>query len=308
MSTQDRPVVCVSYLAAAELWSVTKFPTANQGAVIRSTDNSIAADGPMAAAVLAALGVPTLLVSNRIGSDEAGGQVGRWLRQHAVPTVAVASGEIATPRIVVVADGTHSRTWFAFLPGVEEDLGELDLSSVMTASIVYLDAYRLIEATAIRVIRAARPVNARLFVNIGGEALTEALRTELAGCRNLLLQTNIDDDDHRNAPAVAENLLRETCADWVIVTTGAHGAVAASCAELVTTSAFPVEVRHTHCAGAAFSGGVIYGLRAGMPMANSLVLGCASGALRCSRPQNAPLPSLLELESLMSSFARNATR
>ncbi|NNH71013.1 hypothetical protein HLB23_14260 [Nocardia uniformis] len=97
MSTQDGPVVCVSYLASAELWSVTKFPTANQGAAIRSVEHSIAADGPMASAVLAALEVPTLLIANRIGGDEEGGRVGRWLQQHHVPTTAVASAEIGTP-------------------------------------------------------------------------------------------------------------------------------------------------------------------------------------------------------------------
>lgn len=77
-------MVCVSYLASAELWNVPDFPAANHGAEIRTTEQSIGADGPMAAAVLAALGVPTLLISNDIGCDEVGSSVGIWLQQHGV--------------------------------------------------------------------------------------------------------------------------------------------------------------------------------------------------------------------------------
>lgn len=50
----DGPIVCVSYLALAELWSVPLFPVVNHGAEVRTTEQSIAADGPMTAAVLAA--------------------------------------------------------------------------------------------------------------------------------------------------------------------------------------------------------------------------------------------------------------
>jgi hypothetical protein len=46
-------VVCFSYLAAAELWQVPRFPSANHGAEVLSVERSIAADAPMAAAVLA---------------------------------------------------------------------------------------------------------------------------------------------------------------------------------------------------------------------------------------------------------------
>jgi sugar/nucleoside kinase (ribokinase family) len=75
MKLRPGPVVCVSYLALAELWTVPRFPTANHGAEVRSIEWSIAADGPMTAAALASLGAPTLLISNDIGDDEHGRQV-----------------------------------------------------------------------------------------------------------------------------------------------------------------------------------------------------------------------------------------
>ncbi|MFE3228597.1 hypothetical protein [Nocardia sp. NPDC059228] len=204
MTTQGRPAVCVSYLAAAELWSVPKFPAPNHGAEILTTEESIAADGPMTAAVLAALDVPTLLVANRIGNDDVGGRVGRWLQQHHVPSTAVVSADVVTPKIVVVADGRDTRTWFAYLPEVTDELSRCDLSPIGTASMVYLDAYQLIEAAVIRVVRAARDCGTELLVNLGGSPLSDALRLELSGYQNLIIQTNVDDESRSGVPAAQQ--------------------------------------------------------------------------------------------------------
>jgi sugar/nucleoside kinase (ribokinase family) len=76
--------------------------------------------------------------------------------------------------------------------------------------------------------------------------------------------------------------------EWAIITTGAAGAAAASARDIVNIPAFRADVRHTHCAGAAFSGGLIYGLLRGWPMYDSLELACASGALRCERNRMSP--------------------
>jgi hypothetical protein len=55
-------VVCLSYLAAAELWQVPPFPRANQGAEAVAIDQSIAANGPMVAAYLKPWTSPTRIV------------------------------------------------------------------------------------------------------------------------------------------------------------------------------------------------------------------------------------------------------
>ncbi|MEW1735858.1 PfkB family carbohydrate kinase [Nocardia beijingensis] len=258
----DGPIVCVSYLALAELWSVPLFPVANHGAEVRATEQSIAADGPMAAAVLAALDVPTTLVANNIGDDPDGRTARAWLQRRNVTTTAMSDPRVVTPWIVVIADQHHTRTWFAHLPGVAKQLAAVDLSPIATASFVYVDAYQY---------------------------------------EKLLVQTNVDDSVHAEAFKVARSLLAETTAAWVVMTAGGFGAVAVSRTEEIAVPAFPVKVRHTHCAGAAFSGGLLYGLREGWPMARSMVLGSASGALRCARHQGAPLPTLPELEAVVAS-------
>jgi sugar/nucleoside kinase (ribokinase family) len=90
----------------------------------------------------------------------------------------------------------------------------------------------------------------------------------------------------------------------VVVTAGAGGAVAVNQAQWMIAPAFQANARHTHCAGAAFSGGLLYGLLHGWPMSDSLSLGCASGALRCERAHREPMPSLGELHAFIGSRER----
>ena|SRR2546426_8384565 len=107
---QGNPVVCVSYLAAGELWKVGRFPPANHGAEVLAVESSIAADGPMVAAVLSALGVPALLLSNGIGQDSRGTEIQAWLRRYHVATSVRPTVGTTTPWIVIVADAHHTRT------------------------------------------------------------------------------------------------------------------------------------------------------------------------------------------------------
>jgi len=300
------PVVCVSYLAAASLWTVDHFPSANHGAAVRTVEPSIAADGPMAAAVLAALEVPVLVLTNDFGDDAGAVQVQAWLRLHRVASTARPVPDGATSHIVIVADDDGTRTWFPYLPGVLEGLMSLDLAPLTTASFAYVDCYQLIEPASIRAIEAARRAEVPLLVNLGGSSLSPAAAAALVDYPGLVIQTNVDDAAHGDASAVAASLLKQTRASWVVVTAGAFGAVAVSPNSRVSVPAFEVAVRHTHCAGAAFSGGLIFGLRAGWPMRETLELAAASGSLRCERPHHEPLPDLDQLRAFISSRARLA--
>ena len=297
-------MVCVSYLAAAALWKVPHFPAANHGAEVLTIDRSVAADAPMAAAVLAALDVPTVLLANDVGHDSVGVEVSAWLQRHGVMTTANVTGDSATPHIVVVADDDGSRTWFPYLPGVAEALVALDLSPIEGASFVYVDCYQLIEAAAVRAIQAAQAAGAPLLANLGGSPLSPTTAATLRGCSRLIVQTNVDDAAHLDAPRRAAELRVATAAQWAVVTAGASGAVAVSKAQSHAVPAFQASVRHTHCAGAAFSGGLLFGLLHDWPMSESLSMGCASGALRCERAHHEPMPTLGELRAFIGSRER----
>lgn len=298
------PVVCVSYLAAAELWTVPRFPVAGYGAEVLRIERSIAADGPMTAAALTALGVQCLLLANDVSDDVNGDEVRGWLHRYSVATAVTGSAGAATPRIVAVADAAGTRTWFPYLPGVAGTLAALDLSPVAGASFAYIDCYQLIEGPAVRAIGAARESGVPILLNLGGSPLSPAVAAAVNGCRGLVVQTNVDDADAGQAPAVAASILDTAGAAWVVVTAGAYGAVAVSRGEQVSVPGFRVVVRHTHCAGAAFSAGLLYGMLHGWPMRESVGLGCASGALRCERGHREPMPALAELRAVIGSRDR----
>lgn len=165
-SQPPEPVVCVSYLANAALWSVPAFPKANHGAEVRSIEHSIAADGPMTAGVLAALEIPTLLLANTIGTDAAGDAVHSWLQRTRVQIARPQVDGVTTPQITVVADDRGTRTWFPYLPGVAADLAELDLTPLVDASFAYIDCYQLIEGPAVRAIQSL-PLLVPPFARLG---------------------------------------------------------------------------------------------------------------------------------------------
>ncbi len=288
-------MVCFSYLAAALLWNVERFPQANHGAEVQRSEASIAADGPMVAAVLAALDVPALVISNDIGDDAPGDQVRAWLHRNRVLAPAETVPGLATPQIVIVADDDGTRTWFPYLQGVAEALTAVDLVRLTGASYAYVDCYKVIEPAAIRAIQAARTSGVPLLVNLGGSDLTPMVTSALRDCPNLIIQTNIDDDAHETAPAVAATLLGQTGASWVVVTAGAEGAYGVGPEITLSVPAIEVTVRHTHCAGAAFSGGLLYGLLHGWRMEDAMALAAASGGLRCERAHHELLPRLEEL-------------
>ena len=297
-------VACFSYLAAAELWNVARFPAPNHGAEVLAVERSVAADGPMVAAALAAVGVSALLLANDVGDDADGAAVQGWLQRHQVATTADTRDGLGSPRIVVIADDAGTRTWFPRLPGVAGQLERLDLAPLAGASSAYIDCYELIRKPAIRAIRACRTARIPLLLNLGGSPLEACVVEAVRGYPRLIVQTNVADDRMAEAHRIASAVLEDTRAEWVIVTAGASGALALSPTDRLSVPAFRADVRHTHCAGAAFSGGLLYGLRAGWPMADSMSLASASGALRCERAAHEPMPTLAELRAFVASRER----
>jgi sugar/nucleoside kinase (ribokinase family) len=203
-----------------------------------------------------------------------------------------------------VADQDGTRTWFPYLPGVADCLGALDLGPLARASFAYIDCYQLIEAPAVRAVGAVRSSDVPLLLNLGGSALSAAVADALRGCAFLVVQTSVDEAAFADAPQVAESILAATGATWAVVTGGARGALAQAESAQVSVPAFRVDVRHTHCAGAAFSGGLVYGLLSGWQMDACLTLACASGALRCERAHREPMPALDDLRAVIGSRDR----
>ena len=69
---QRLDLACCSYLAPAQLLGVSAWPQANGGAEVLRVEASVAADGPVVAALAAALGLRTGLAANPVACDPAG--------------------------------------------------------------------------------------------------------------------------------------------------------------------------------------------------------------------------------------------
>jgi sugar/nucleoside kinase (ribokinase family) len=296
-------VACFSYLAAATLWKVSRFPPADQGAEVTAQEESVAADGAMTAAVLAGLGHHSILLANNVGDDQRGNQACTWLDGHGVTTSARAAASIPTPQVTVVTDDNHTRTFFPYLPGVARELEALDLRSLASASFAYIDGYQLIARAASSAIQAARAAGVPLLLNLGGDSPAEVLDA-IRGYPRLIIQTSTTERSPADAQRAAGRLRDATQAQWIILTTGPAGAVAVSRHRGLSTPAFQSKVASTHCAGAAFSAGLIHGLLHDWEMQRCLDLACASGALRCERAQHDSMPTLDELQDFAASRER----
>jgi sugar/nucleoside kinase (ribokinase family) len=257
----------------------------------------------MVAAALAELGPPVLLLANDIGDDATGARVHAWLRHHRVRATSGIEEGLRTPQIVVVGDDHHTRTIFPYLPGVADGLERIDLAPLASAPFAYIAGYDRIgkaASLAIRAARAARAARVPLLLNLGGDSSPEVLDA-VRGYPGLIVQTSTEEGDAPEAQRLAGHLQDETAAQWAVVTARATGAVAVSGRESLNVPAFRANVRHTHCAGAAFSAGFTYGLLHDWPMPDSLELAAALGALRCERGHDEPMPSLGELQAFIGS-------
>jgi sugar/nucleoside kinase (ribokinase family) len=259
----------------------------------------------MAAAVLVALGQSSVLVTNNVGDNGSGTHVCKWLRDYGVQTTARMVHGRPTPQVVVVGDNHDTRTFFPYLPGVTAELECSDLALLTGASFAYIDGYQFIAKAAARAIRTAKTAEIPLLLNLGGDTPADVFDA-IRGYPRLIVQTSIGEQRAREAQRLAGHLQNATGAEWAVVTAGGAGAVAASKHECLTVPAFRSDVLHTHCAGAAFSGGLVYGLLHDWKMHDCLDLASISGALRCERDHDEPLPSLGELQEFMQSRSRLA--
>ena len=87
--------------------------------------------------------------------------------------------------------------------------------------------------------------------------------------------------------------------ELAIVKLGAEGVLAVSADETIELDAIPVDVVNGLGAGDAFGGALCHGLLAGLPLAETLRLANAAGALVAGRLGCADdMPTLEEVESL----------
>lgn len=101
----------------------------------------------------------------------------------------------------------------------------------------------------------------------------------------------------------AAGIVRASGLPAVVVTLGERGAAVLSDREAVLVPSFPVQVVDSTAAGDAFVGALASAYRPGVPLAEAARVGCAAGALACTR--SGAQPSLPQRTAVSDLLARS---
>ena len=281
---------CFSYLASVRTLYVEQYPKLNYGAAVIRSESFLAADGPLVAGFLRALGHDALLGANAVAGDDAGRDVMARLGRWGVALAPNSAARKRTPRNVVVSDRGGNRTWFSDLQGIEDALAHVDIGALVEAELVYVDCYEILGAAPRSVIEAVLGTDAKIVLNLGGSPPPSWLRRVMSNRRAMTIQTNADEEDPGDAERTLDALEELNVGDIAVVTAGRHGAIArAGRGRTARAPALAVDVRQVQGAGAAFTASFVHALHGGNALAYSLRYACAGGSLWCQRePDDAP--------------------
>lgn len=280
-------LACFGYLAYAQVTTVAAYPAANSGAQVVQVSPSLAGDAPITALTARRLGPRVHLVSNRVSVDPPGQAVLDVLDTASVTHQAVPSAApgLGTPQLTIVTDQAGTRTWFAWLGNAVDQLATIDLSPLSMARLAYIDCYRIIDTQAAAAITASR---APLLLNLGGDPLSDAV-AEAASRRHVaFVQTNLDERDADHAEELAAELFSHLNPQTAVVTLGRLGALGFTSTGAFRVPARQVPVRHTHGAGAAFSGGLAHAYLTGATARQAVHAACLTGTARCTTTSQIP--------------------
>jgi sugar/nucleoside kinase (ribokinase family) len=283
----DTDLACFGYLAYAQVFGVAAYPAANSGAQVTQIIPSLAGDAPIAALTARQLGLHVSLISNPVSLDPAGLAVLHTLDTIGVAhqAVPVAMAGLGTPQLTIITDDAGTRTWFAWLGIAIDQLNSADPTPLVTARLAHVDCYRVIDPASAAAISACR---APLLLNLGGDPLSEAVAAAASDRHVAFVQTNLDEADADEAETLAAQLHERIAADAVVITLGRFGAFARTATGTIRASAPSTAIRHTHGAGAAFSGGLAHAHLRGAGLAEALQAACTVATAHCAAANHIP--------------------
>jgi sulfofructose kinase len=215
-----------------------------------------------------------------VGTDAMGDHLLAELEQYGVDTEYTFRADAASPRTLILLDGTGERTIIAvnsvaglssFLPARRPDLSSADC--------VYVEGY-----TRYPVSTAAAAESALVVTSPPVPGATTWPATVVAGS-----ETQYADA----APAGVFEAVRAISGErltWVVVTRGRQGADAYGTSSHVHADAVAADQVDATGAGDAFTVGVLHGLLQGHDMATALQAGAAWGAATVAQLRSIPVP------------------
>jgi ribokinase len=305
-----RRVVVVGSLSVDFVMRVPRRP--QKGETIEGFDFNtfVGGKGNNQALAAAKAGAQVIMIG-RVGADEHGERIALNLREHGVDTKHLLHDKetgTGIANIYVDPEGDNS---IVIVTRANSKVCNEDLVSaaeaIAGAGVLLLQLEIPIPAV-VAAAKAAKKAGLTVILNPAPAPPDGELPAELLKCVDIIvpnqteaeLLTSIKVTDAASAAAAAAKL-KEMGAGNVIVTMGEAGAFL--CDSKGTTEMLPsfaVKAVDTTAAGDAFCGALAAALAQDHQLPSAIRLGCAAGALACTKPGAAPsLPSQEEIRELM---------
>jgi sugar/nucleoside kinase (ribokinase family) len=104
----------------------------------------------------------------------------------------------------------------------------------------------------------------------------------------VFVQTNLAEHDAHHANQLAAELFARLEPETVVITLGRLGALGRTSAGAFHVEAPQVPIRHTHGAGAAFSGGLAHAYLTGAATREATEAACRTGTAHCAATSQIP--------------------
>ncbi|MGB9706685.1 MAG: hypothetical protein ACPLXP_01230 [Microgenomates group bacterium] len=166
------------------------------------------------------LNLKVALITNPVGKDEEGHKIINYFRKHKVTTKIRKVPWLKTPFIVILSDSKGNREWFPYISEVNPFLKKVDLTLVAKSSLVYVDYYQIIREASQRMINFASQHGIPSFINLGGSPFTPKLSNSLRGKKVIAVQTNLEENQIRNAEPLVRSIYNHVKPQVAIVTLG----------------------------------------------------------------------------------------
>ena len=262
--------------------------------------------GANQAVACARLGTPTRLIG-RVGEDVFGGTLLNNLRGYGVDVSGVLIEPGQSSGIAMIAVDDAAENTIIIVPGANGVIGQADIARLEAV----IDRARVLllqlEIPMDAVIAAARLARERGVTVILDPAPARPLPDELYALADVLTPNETeasalvsfalrDENDVRRAARV----LLERGARLVVVKLGSRGAYWSDGATEQFAPAFRVESVDTVAAGDAFNGALAVALAEGLPFAEAMRWGLATGALAVTKAGAQPsMPTRAEVEGMV---------
>ena len=271
--------MCFGFLTYCLLLMVEHLPSRNGGTFILDTVDTVGDDAVIVASILSRWGVPTKLISSPVGDDHHGEKVIEHLKAWGVDAKRRVSEGLTTPLEVGIVDASGARTYFQRRnsPAVAA-LTAPSPAQLSGAGLLYVDWYdgpSVIEAMEITSSHGT-PVYLNLESQYDGNPALASLLRYASVC-----QVSMDEPGASGDPVDVARSLIDHGVDIALATLGADGCVVVQGNQAFRIRPPKVRVIDGFGAGAAFSAGIIYGLRAGWSLEDSARFASAYASLKC---------------------------